>query len=330
MNQELTVGDRKNGSKLGTSLTLMGMGLGLAELAAPVAVGRAVGLGDKGGITGVGMRLIGARGVALGLATLLRRKRSGWLWARVGGDLLDLAFLGLALGQSVRRGRRHRSLRLPLALGAVAGMTVVDVVRAVRTTRASREAARTASENIPGLAVTVDRTVADVYSFLRNPNNLTRFLSNVESVQVRGDGRAELAVKGPVGPRFRCRATILDSQPGESLNWIVTTEAGDPFCGGTMRLAKAPGDRGTEIHVALDGMMAAGGGGIGGSIVRLWTRESMRNDLRRLKQVLEVGEVTRSDASVHRGMHAARPGWRAESGASNGDPTLNPLGGKSS
>jgi uncharacterized membrane protein len=329
MNQQRT-GDGKSGSKLGTSLTLMGMGLGLAELAAPAAVGRALGLGGKRKTPGLGMRLVGARGVALGLATLLRRNRSGWIWARVGGDLLDLAFLGLALGQSRRRGRRHQSLRLPLALGAVAGMTVVDVVRAVRATRAGREAARTASENIPGLAVTVGRTPEDVYSFVRNPNNLTQFLSNIESVQVRGDGRAEVTVKGPVGPAFRCRATIIDSQPGESLNWIVTTEAGDPFCGGTMRLTKAPGDRGTEVHVALDGMMAEGGGGIGGSIVRLWSRETLRNDLRRLKQVLEVGETTKSDASVHRGMHAARPGWRAENGAGNGESTVNPAGGRPS
>ena len=330
MNQERTVGDREGVSKLGTSLTLMGMGVGLAELAAPAAVGRAVGLATKGGIGDVGMRLIGARGLALGLATLLRRQRGGWLWARVGGDVLDLALLGMALGRSGRRGRRQRSLRLPLALGVAAGITVVDLVRAVRTTRANRAAARTASENIAGLAVTIDRSATDVYSFLRNPANLTRFLSNVDSVQVRGDGRAELAIKGPVGPKFRCRATIIDSQPGESLNWIVTTEAGDPFCGGTMRLSQAPGERGTEVHLALDGMMSPSGGGIGGSIVRLWTRESLRNDLRRLKQVLEVGEVTKSDASVHRGMHPARPGWRAEGAGSNGDPTLNPVGGRMS
>jgi hypothetical protein len=31
-------------------------------------------------------------------------------------------------------------------------------------------------------------------------------------------------------------------------------------------------------------------------------------DLRRFKQVLEVGEVVHSDASIHRGMHPAQPG----------------------
>jgi hypothetical protein len=31
------------------------------------------------------------------------------------------------------------------------------------------------------------------------------------------------------------------------------------------------------------------------------------SDLRRLKQVLETGEVVHSDASIHRGLHPARP-----------------------
>ena len=31
------------------------------------------------------------------------------------------------------------------------------------------------------------------------------------------------------------------------------------------------------------------------------------SDLRRLKQVIETGEVIRSDASIHRGMHPAQP-----------------------
>ena len=36
--------------------------------------------------------------------------------------------------------------------------------------------------------------------------------------------------------------------------------------------------------------------------------KQVEGDLRRFKQVLECGDVVRSDASVHRGMHAAQPG----------------------
>ncbi|HUR96281.1 MAG TPA: hypothetical protein VMY76_17010 [Gemmatimonadales bacterium] len=35
--------------------------------------------------------------------------------------------------------------------------------------------------------------------------------------------------------------------------------------------------------------------------------QQARGDLRRLKQVLEIGKVVSSDASIYRGMHPAQP-----------------------
>jgi hypothetical protein len=51
-------------------------------------------------------------------------------------------------------------------------------------------------------------------------------------------------------------------------------------------------------------------GALGASFAKLFGREPSQQisaDLRRLKQVLETGEVLHSDASIHRGMHPARP-----------------------
>jgi hypothetical protein len=48
-----------------------------------------------------------------------------------------------------------------------------------------------------------------------------------------------------------------------------------------------------------------------GSVVATLFRENpkqqMYDDLRAMKQVLEVGEKARSDASIYPGMHAAQP-----------------------
>jgi uncharacterized membrane protein len=63
---------------------------------------------------------------------------------------------------------------------------------------------------------------------------------------------------------------------------------------GTVRFTPAPGGRGTEVRVEL----------------RLFGEDpgqQVESDLRRFKQVMETGEVVRSDASVHRGPHPARP-----------------------
>ena len=38
--------------------------------------------------------------------------------------------------------------------------------------------------------------------------------------------------------------------------------------------------------------------------------DQLRADLKRFKQVMETGSVMRSDASVHKGPHAARPSAR--------------------
>jgi hypothetical protein len=58
------------------------------------------------------------------------------------------------------------------------------------------------------------------------------------------------------------------------------------------------------------GMLAAAAA----RLVRKVPAIKMHNDLRRFKQVMEVGEVVRSDASIFRGPHPARP----SAGGSNG------------
>ena len=65
-----------------------------------------------------------------------------------------------------------------------------------------------------------------------------------------------------------------------------------------------------ERRVAELEFVVAELGAIGRNVARLFGAEpgqEVASDLRRLKQVLETGEVLHSDASVHRGMHPARP-----------------------
>jgi hypothetical protein len=71
---------------------------------------------------------------------------------------------------------------------------------------------------------------------------------------------------------------------------------------------RASGGRGTVVRV--DMRYAPRGGAIGTAIAKLFgkaPRQLIENDLRRFKQVMELGEVVHSDASIHRGMHPAQP-----------------------
>jgi uncharacterized membrane protein len=70
----------------------------------------------------------------------------------------------------------------------------------------------------------------------------------------------------------------------------------------------APGGRGTLVKVEL--RYSPPGGVIGASLAKLFRSEpghQIEEDLRALKQVMETGEVAKSDASIHAGMHPGRP-----------------------
>jgi hypothetical protein len=88
------------------------IGLGLAQLLAPRAMARAVGMAPHDAM----MQACGLRELACGVG-LLRGPPEPWLWARAGGDALDLA--ALALGGRGRGGMA--------ALAAVAAVAVVDL-----------------------------------------------------------------------------------------------------------------------------------------------------------------------------------------------------------
>ncbi len=93
--------------------------LGLAELLAPYAVARAVGLQGREGL----VRLYGLREIATGIGLLTADDPSPWVWGRVAGDALDLA----TLGTHVREGNVAR----PLAgIAAVAGVAAADLAAA--------------------------------------------------------------------------------------------------------------------------------------------------------------------------------------------------------
>jgi hypothetical protein len=94
--------------------------LGLAELCMARSLARATGLDGRENL----LRLYGAREVATGIALLLSRERSPWLWARVGGDALDLATLANNGGRNA-----------PAAMVAVAGVAAVDVYAALGASR---------------------------------------------------------------------------------------------------------------------------------------------------------------------------------------------------
>lgn len=102
------------------------LGLGFAELLAPRQVARLAGINDGNDML---IRACGLREIASGLG-IMQGKPGVFLWSRVGGDVVDLALLGAAM-----RNPNNDRRRLNIALAAVAGVTVLDVVASILASR---------------------------------------------------------------------------------------------------------------------------------------------------------------------------------------------------
>jgi uncharacterized membrane protein len=276
-------GDRTN-TVLGRGLGVFSIGLGLAELASPSAVARLIGV-DNCGVVPTALRAFGAREILTGLGLLAKPQGAMGPWARVFGDMLDLAFLGWAMSS-----KSLNKTRTIGAIAAVAGVAVIDAYAGVRRQR------RMLGEPVRQ-AITINRSPEEVYAMWRNLEQLPRFMTWVESVRDLGGGRSHWKVKTPAGASIEYDAEIVEDVPGHRIAWRSLPGATVPNSGQVTFIA-APGNRGCEVIVDMQ-VAAPLGKTIAGS--------EAKGDLRRLKQVLETGEVMRSDASIHRGPHPARP-----------------------
>jgi uncharacterized membrane protein len=301
-----------NAERLANALGWFSIGLGLAEVAAPRAVAQLIGVKDEDKTRNV-LRGYGMREIAAGIGILSRPQPAGWLWGRVVGDLLDLSSLGTALGSS-----RSNRVRVGAATAAVIGVTALDVRCALQLQRGSANG-RTAK--IGDVRVTktiiVNRSPEEVYRFWHDFANLPTFMKHLESVEITGDNRSHWKATGPGDKPVEWDAEIVDDQPNARIAWR-SLEGSDIDNSGSVQFERAPGGRGTLVRVELQ--YSPPGGVISATLAKLFGEEpgqQVDDDLRAFKQVLETGEVAKSDASIHRGMHPAQPPISEESVAAS-------------
>jgi uncharacterized membrane protein len=160
--------------------------------------------------------------------------------------------------------------------------------------------------------VTIRRNALDVYHFWRELSNLPRFMRHLERVTEAPASHTSWVAKGPVGTTLEWEADIVVDRPGERIAWRSQEGATLPNHGAVL-FRPAARDQGTELHLTLG--FEPPGGALSAKVVRLFhevPQQQLKNDLRRLKQILETGELVYSDATIHRGLHAARPASNRE------------------
>jgi uncharacterized membrane protein len=285
-------GDGQSAQRLAKGLGWFSLGLGLAQLASPrgmtsLVTGRAP--------RGPGrMRALGLREIAAGIGILSRPQPAPWVWARVAGDLLDLALLGSTLGM-----RRTSKGRVLGSMAMVAGVTALDAVAAVRLSGSPAQRRDLVA------SVVIGRSPDEVYRFYRDFRNAPRFMAGVESVVLDDDRRSHWRARLPGGSTVEWDAEITSDLTGEALAWRTLPGAPLPH-DGTVTFRAAPAGRGTVVRVEMSYQASGLIRKVAGGMAHL----QMTSDLRRLKQLLEVGEVLLSDANVELGPHPARPAGR--------------------
>jgi uncharacterized membrane protein len=286
--------------QLANGLGWFSIGLGVAEVIAPGAVAQLIGVRDKDKTRAV-LRTYGLREIASGVGILTQRRPSGWVWSRVAGDMLDLASLGNAYNS-----RGTNTKRVAVATTALLGITALDVLCGQQLSAEPQETVDNDTVRVRKTIV-INKSPEEVYAFWRNLQNLSTFMEGLESVRELDGGKSHWKVRTPAGKTIEWDAQMVDDHPGKSIAWH-SLEGADIPNSGVVRFERAPGGRGTVVSVELEYTPPAGI--LSAAVAKLFGTEPgqlVDENLRRFKQVIETGEVMKSDASIFPGMHAAQP-----------------------
>lgn len=144
-------------------------------------------------------------------------------------------------------------------------------------------------------SIVIKRPSAELFQFWRDFSNLPRFMEHLQHVEVLTPTRSVWTAKAPIGMRVKWEAEVINEIEGELIGWR-STENADVATAGSVRFVTAP-DNSTEIIVHLQYEPPAGK--LGSLVASMFGEEpsqQIRADLRRLKEILETGDVPRSSA----------------------------------
>jgi uncharacterized membrane protein len=138
-------------------------------------------------------------------------------------------------------------------------------------------------------AVSINKPISEVYRFWRNFENLPTFMQHLESVSMREAGVSHWVARGPAGLDVSWDARIINEVPNKVIGW-QSLEGSTISTAGAVNFDEDP--HGTRVTVHLQ--YNPPGGRAGAAVARLFGKEpntTIREDLRRLKRLLETGEI---------------------------------------
>jgi uncharacterized membrane protein len=161
-------------------------------------------------------------------------------------------------------------------------------------------------------AITIYKSISEVYGYWRNLENLPHFMDHLEDVEVLDESHSHWVARGPLGVRVEWDAEIINDIPPTLLSWKSVGEP-DVVSAGSVRF-KEVGEHATEVYVKLQYDPPAGK--LGATVAWLFGEDpqhQIAEDLRKFKEILETGELpatghyraTPSSQRLRRGLDAS-------------------------
>jgi uncharacterized membrane protein len=145
-------------------------------------------------------------------------------------------------------------------------------------------------------SVRLELPIAHVYRFWRRLGNLPQVMTHLKQVRETADGKSHWVAAGPAGLDVEWDAEIINEVENQLLAW-QSLPGSDVVTAGSVSFDAARDGRSTQISVHLQYAPPAGKAGT--VVASLFGREpsqTIREDLRHWKQLLEAGEIPRATA----------------------------------
>jgi len=154
-------------------------------------------------------------------------------------------------------------------------------------------------ELIARSSILLNCTPEQAYQFWSNIENLPLFMRHLESVTLTGESRSRWTAIGPLGKRVRWDAEIAFDRKDDVIAWRSLPDS-EIYVDGIVKFRNAPANRGTIITVVVVYQPPAGA--IGGTLAKILGKDPsfmMRQDLRRMKALIETGEIPTVEGQTH-------------------------------
>lgn len=280
---------REHSETIAKGLGWFSIALGAAELLAPRTVSRVAGFRGESTLL---VRAFGLREIAAGVAVLTTGRRpERAMWSRVAGDVLDLAVLGRAVA-----GPNTNKVVASIATANVLLITALDVLTAQDFSRSKGKMTDSGDVRVEA-SLFINKPPADLYRFWRNFRQLPSFMRHLESVTIADDGTSHWVAKAPAGTKVEWDARLTEDIQNESIKW-ESLPGSQISNKGSVRFEPTLQGAATILRVVIE--YSAPGGMLGAAVARMFREEPLpqvKDDLRRFKQIMEVGEIVLSDGS---------------------------------